>query len=267
MAGVKAKEETAGHGEARLMALRLGSIVVFLAAWQLTAMSHVFSDFLLPSLSTVLARLAQDLVSGDLLRGIGLTLVRAFIGFAAAGVVGVVIGVGIARVPLMRWFFDPLVSAGLPMPKVAFLPIFMLWFGVFDASKILMIAFSSVFPVIVEAWAGTQNIDKYMSWSAMSLGVGKKRFLWEIALPAALPQVFTGLQVALPIALIVAIICEMQMGGEGLGGSIMTDMRFADSPGVFAGIIAIALVGLVLVKAMELLRRRLLVWHQETQGA
>jgi ABC-type nitrate/sulfonate/bicarbonate transport system permease component len=248
-----------------LNALRVGSVVVLLGAWEITARLHVFSDFLLPSLSSVLLRLFHDAVSGDLLHGIGLTLVRTAIGFVAAAIAGVALGVGIARVPLMRWFFDPLVSAGLPMPKIAFLPIFMLWFGVFDASKILMIAFSAVFPVIVEAWAGTQNIDKYMSWSAMSLGVGRKQFLWEIALPAAMPQVFTGLQVALPIALIVAIVCEMQMGGEGLGGSIMTDMRFADSPGVFSGIIAIALVGVVLVKAMELLRRRLLVWHQETQ--
>jgi ABC-type nitrate/sulfonate/bicarbonate transport system permease component len=260
-------EKTAySAGEYGLMALRVGSVVAVLGAWQITAMAHVFSDFLLPSLSSVLLRLYHDLVSGDLIRGIELTLIRTFIGFAMAAAGGVIIGVAIARVPVARWFFDPLVSVGLPMPKVAFLPIFMLWFGVFDVSKVLMIAFSSIFPVIVEAWAGTQNIDKYMSWSALSLGVGKKRFLWEIALPAALPQVFTGLQVALPISLIVAIICEMQMGGQGLGGTIMTDMRFADSPGVFSGIVAIALVGMVLVKAMELVRRRLLIWHQETQG-
>ncbi|MDE2229249.1 MAG: ABC transporter permease [Alphaproteobacteria bacterium] len=253
--------------ESLLTALRVGSGILFFGAWQLTAMSHVFSEFLLPSVPVVAERLWHDLVSGDLVSGIVLTLIRTFIGFALAAVGGIILGVSIARVPLVRWFFDPLVSAGLPMPKVAFLPIFMLWFGVFDTSKILMVAFSSIFPVIVEAWAGTQNIDKYMTWSAMSLGVNRHRFLWEIALPAALPQVFTGLQVALPIALIVDIVCEMQMGGEGMGGSIMTDMRFADSPGVFAYIVAIAIVGMVLVKAMEITRRRLLLWHQETQTA
>ncbi len=222
-------ERSGRAGEYGLMALRVFSIAAVLGAWQITAMAHVFSDFLLPSLSEVLLRLYHDLVSGDLIRGIELTLIRTFIGFAMAAAGGVVIGVAIARIPVARWFFDPLVSVGLPMPKVAFLPIFMLWFGVFDVSKVLMIAFSAIFPVIVESWAGTQNIDKYMSWSALSLGVGPRRFLWEIALPAALPQVFTGLQVALPISLIVAIICEMQMGGQGLGGSIMTHAlrRFA----------------------------------------
>ncbi len=250
-----------------LTALRVGSGILFFAAWQLTAMSGAFSEFLLPSVPAVAERLWRELISGNLISDIVLTLVRTFIGFAVAAVGGVLLGVSIARIPLVRWFFDPLVSVGLPMPKIAFLPIFMLWFGAFDTSKILMVAFSSIFPVIAEAWAGTQNIDKYMAWSAMSLGVTRHRFLWEITLPAALPQVFTGLQVALPIALIADIVCEMQMGSGGMGGTIMADMRFADSPGVFAYIVAIAIVGMVLVKAMEVTRRRLLVWHQETQTA
>ena len=141
MAGVSEKSS-----EWSLMALRVGSVVVLLGAWEFTARLHIFSDFLLPSLSTVLLRLFHDTVSGDLVHGITLTLIRTAIGFVAAAVAGVALGVGIARVPVMRWFFDPLVSAGLPMPKIAFLPIFMLWFGVFDASKIMMIAFSAVFP-------------------------------------------------------------------------------------------------------------------------
>jgi ABC-type nitrate/sulfonate/bicarbonate transport system permease component len=81
-----------------------------------------------------------------------------------------------------------------------------------------------------------------------------------------LPEIFTGLQIAMPIALIVAVVSEMAMGGEGLGGALMTQMRFADSPGVFSGILAIGIAGSIVVKAMELIRRRLLVWHQETQN-
>jgi ABC-type nitrate/sulfonate/bicarbonate transport system permease component len=84
-----------------------------------------------------------------------------------------------------------------------------------------------------------------------------------VVLPAAAPQIFTGLQVALPIALIVAIVAEMKMGGVGLGGAMITASRFADSPGVFAGIVEIAVAGYVLVKLMAVLRRRLLLWHPE----
>jgi ABC-type nitrate/sulfonate/bicarbonate transport system permease component len=87
--------------------------------------------------------------------------------------------------------------------------------------------------------------------------------MWQIVLPAALPQILTGLQVALPLSLIVAVVAEMLMGGYGLGGAMMTASRFADSTGVFAGIVEIAIVGYVIIKAMTMLRRQLLIWHQE----
>jgi len=245
--------------------LRSSSVILLAVAWEVGARMHFVSDFLLPSLSSVLARLFQDVVSGDLLVGLGYTLIRTFAGFTLAATLGIVIGVTIARVRPIRWFFDPVVSIGNPLPKIAFLPIFILWFGVFDWSKIAMVAFSSVFPVVVATWAATENVDKYLVWSAQSLGVSRRELLWQIVLPSAMPEVFTGLQIALPISLIVVIICEMTMGGQGLGGSMMTSMRFADSPGVFSGIVAIAIVGSALVKLMEIVRARLLVWHQETQ--
>ena len=96
------------------------------------------------------------------------------------------------------------------------------------------------------------------------MGASEREMMWQIVLPAASPQILTGLQVALPIALIVEIIAEMVMGGYGLGGAMMGASRFANSPGVFAGIVEIAVVGFFLIKAMAMIRRRLLVWHQET---
>jgi taurine transport system permease protein len=254
----------AGLSALRDLLLRSASIVALLVLWEAFARAHVVSDFLLPSLSVSALRLYHDIVGGDALRGMGLTLYRAFAGYALAAIGGVAIGILIARIAFFRWLFDPLVSIGLPMPKIAFLPIFVLWFGVFDQSKILMVAFSAIFPVIVAAAAAAESVDRTLLWSAQSLGAGRQSLLWQIVLRAALPQIFTGLQVAMPIALIVAIIAEMQMGGEGLGGSIMQSMRFADSPGVFSGIIAIAIVGVALVRGMEMLRRWLLVWHPET---
>ena len=245
--------------------LRRSSSIVFLAvAWEWAAQMHFVSPYLLPSLSSVLERLWQEVVSGDLVAALGRTLLRTFVGFALAASVGVVIGVTAARFRLARWFFDPIVSVGNPLPKIAFLPIFILWFGVFDWSKIAMAAFSSVFPVVVATWAATENVDKFLVWSAKSLGVGRRALLWEIVLPSAMPGVFTGLQIALPISLIVVTICEMTMGGAGLGGSMVVSMRFADSPGVFSDIIAIAVIGSVLVRSMDVIRRHLLVWHAES---
>jgi ABC-type nitrate/sulfonate/bicarbonate transport system permease component len=151
------------------------------------------------------------------------------------------------------------------MPKIAFLPVAMLWFGVFDTSKIFMVVFDAIFPVLTATIAATQRVDTYLLWSARNLGASERELLREIVLPASLPQILTGLQVALPIALIVAIVAEMIMGGQGLGGAMITASRFADSPGVFAGLVEIAVVGVLLIKGTSILRRRLLHWHQETR--
>jgi taurine transport system permease protein len=237
---------------------------LLLAAWQIAATWQLVMPFLLPPPAAVLRWIADDVSSGALIVNVAFTLYRTFAGFLLAAIVGVAIGILMTRVVSVRWFFDPILSFGLPLPKVALLPVFMLWFGLFDASKILMVAFSACFQIIVSTWHGTQGVERELVWSARSLGAKDREILWEIVLPAALPQILTGLQIAMPVCLIVVLITEMQMGGQGLGDSMLAAARYAKTAGVFAGIIEIGVLGLCVIKLMELIRRRLLVWHQET---
>ncbi len=238
-------------------------LIAVVALWEAAARAHVLSAFLLPSPMAVFDRVWDDARSGDLLLNLGATLYRATVGFAFAAVGGVALGIVMARNAVVRWFFDPVVSVAFPMPKIAFLPVFMLWLGLYDESKITMVVFNAVFPVITATIAAADGVDPYFLWSARSLGASERQLLREIILPAALPQILTGLQVALPISLIVEIVTEMLMGGTGLGGAMIQASRFADSPGVFAGILEIAIAGLALVKGISVVRRHLLVWHQE----
>jgi len=240
-------------------------LVVLVLGWEALSRSGVVSTFLLPPLSAVLERVWDDALSGELAINLGMTLYRALAGFAIAAIGGVVIGILMTRNRLVRWFFDPIVSVGFPMPKIAFLPIFMLWLGLYDISKISMAAFNAIFPVIVATIAAAEGVDRHLLWSARSLGASERQLLREIILTAALPQIMTGLQVALPVSMIVTIVTEMLMGGQGLGGAMIAASRFADSPGVFAGIVEIAVAGLCLVKGIVVLRRHLLIWHQEAQ--
>jgi ABC-type nitrate/sulfonate/bicarbonate transport system permease component len=238
-------------------------VIVLLIAWEAVARSGAVTPFMLPAFSAVLERIATDTASGELPVALGLTLWRALAGFFISAAGGVVLGLAMARSRWFYWFFDPIVSVGFPIPKIAFLPIFVLWLGFFDASKITMIVFNSIFPVVTATVVGVYGVEKELIWSARNLGTSERALTWEVMLPAALPQIFTGLQVALPIALIVGVLTEMAMGGYGIGASMQTASRFADSLGVFAGIIEIAVVGYALVKLMALLRARLLVWHPE----
>ena len=235
---------------ARVIIVRLIPIALLGLCWEGFAQSGAVTPFMLPPLSAVLERIWADASAGDLALNTGLTLYRALTGFLIAAGAGVGLGCAMSRSAPARWFFDPIISVGFPMPKIAFLPIVILWLGFFDTTKIAMVVFDAIFPVVTATLAGLQGVEREL--------------MWQVMLPAALPQILTGLQVALPLSLIVAVVAEMAMGGYGLGGAMMTASRFADSRGVFAGIVEIGAVGFCLVKAMAMLRRRLLVWHQET---
>jgi len=240
-------------------------VLVLLAAWETVTRLGLVHPFLLPRLSSVLMRIGANVAAGTVFADLGLTLYRAATGFAIALVVAIPLGVLMARNAGVRWFFDPLISVGFPMPKISFLPIFILWFGIFDTSKIVMIAFSCFFPLVSATYAGTLGVDKWVVWSARSFGATQNEVLREVVLPMALPQILTGVQIAVPVALITTVVTEMLMGGPGIGGSMMQAGRFADSVGVFAGIVEIALLGALVVRAVERLRAYLLAWHPETR--
>ncbi len=243
--------------------LRLTPIVVLLAGWEIFARSGAVTPFMLPTLSAVIERIYDDALGGDLFVNTGVTLYRTLIGFAISAVGGIVLGTAMARNAVAHWFFDPIVSVGFPMPKIAFLPVVILWLGLYDVSKISMVVFDAIFPVVTATMTGIAAVEKELVWSARNMGAKDRELLWQILLPAALPQILTGLQVALPLALIVVVVTEMQMGGYGLGGAMIQASRFANSRGVFAGIVEIAVVGYCLVAVMTALRRRLLAWHPE----
>jgi len=239
------------------------SVLALALAWEAFARSGAVTPFMLPKFTTVMERISADGASGELWSNLGLTLYRSLLGFVVASVVGVGLGFAVAFNRAARWLLDPLISVGFPMPKIAFLPILTLWLGFHDLSKISMVVFDAVFPVLTATIAATLAVERELLWSARNLGASRGQLLREIVFPASLPQIITGLQVALPIALIVCIVAEMKLGGVGLGGAMITASRFADSPGVFAGIVEIAVAGYLLVKLMAWLRRRLLAWHPE----
>ncbi len=243
--------------------MRMSPVLVLLAIWAAATSLHMIKPFLLPSPFAVAGRLWTEVTDGTFELNASLTLMRALVGFGLACLIGLPVGMLIARDRRVRWFCEPLISVGFPMPKIAFLPVFMLWFGVYDLSKIIMVSFAAIFTVIVAAEAGTRGVDRLMVWSARAMGCSERALFYDVILPAAMPQFLTGLQIALPVSLITAVAAEMLMGGAGLGGAMLSAGNYADSVGVFAGIVETSVVGLLAVAGMSWLRRRLLRWHPE----
>ena len=245
---------------------RYGSILVVLILWELTTRTGVFNNFLLPPLSDVLSRGCLDIINGDIPRHAAATAYRAAVGFGLAAVFGVIAGALMSMSAIIRRVMEPIVSIAFPIPKISFLPIFILWFGLDDLSKTLMIAFSCVVPIISATFLGTTTVDKYFLWSARNLGTDRHLLFWKVIIPAASPQIISGLQVAFPLALIVAVVTEMLTGGDGLGGYMIRSVRLAQSDKVFAGLLATLFTGLIFIQGFAILRARLLIWHSETSN-
>jgi ABC-type nitrate/sulfonate/bicarbonate transport system permease component len=161
---------------------------------------------------------------------------------------------------------DPLVSLGFPSPKIAFIPIFILWFGIDHLSKILLVAFTCVFPMIVATHHGASAVSRTAIWSAEAMGTPERKLLSRIILPASLPYIFSGVRVTLPVALITAFTAEMVAGGGGVGGALMFAQRFFQTPTVFVYILVMLLTGFVLDRLMLQVRARVIPWHEETEA-
>jgi ABC-type nitrate/sulfonate/bicarbonate transport system permease component len=241
----------------------IASIIVILGAWELTAQLKLAPALFLPAMTTVIVTLADLIRDGSLPLDLAVSLYRAFAGLALATLIGVALGIAMARSRWLRWLFDPLIALGFPSPKIAFIPIFILWFGIDSTSKILLVAFACVFQMVIATYHAASSVNRIVIWSALSLGSSRSRLMMGIILPACFPRIFAALRVAVPVALITTFTCEMVAGGGGMGATLMYAQRFFESPTVYAYIVAMLTVGLLLDSAMLALKEHFPAWRDD----
>lgn len=237
-------------------AASLAVIGAVVAAWQLLAQARLLPAFLV-SPAAVAGQLVALAVSGELVRHAAASLYRSVAGLALGAGGGVALGLvaGVAR-PVAA-FFDPLVALTYPVPKVALLPVLIVWFGISDLSKIMVIAISCFYPCFIAALYGARATHPTWVWAAQSMGARPARTFLRVVLPAAAPQIFSGLRVALALSFILMLASEM------IGSSNRTGLGFlilaADASGrfdlMFAAIAAIAALGFGADRALLGLRR------------
>ena len=210
------------------------SVLTIIAAWEAVARAGLVSPLFLPPFTRVIAEWWTVCADGSLPADLAISLARAGGGLMLATAMGVPLGIAMARSRFLRWLFDPLIALAFPSPKIAFLPIFILWFGIYSFSKILLVAFACVFPVLIGSSAAAAGVNRVWIWSAYAMGTSDIGMLFRIVLPAAWPRIFAALRVALPVSLITAFTAEMVSGGGGMGATLMYSQRFFESPTVFA---------------------------------
>ena len=192
--------------------------------------------------------------------GDGVSLTRALTGFFCGALAGIILATAMARSALFARLIQPLIFLGYPVPKIALFPIFIFIFGVGSSSKIAFTFLECLYPVVITTYLGIRAIDTRLIWTAQNFGASRPTILRRVVLPAILPSIFSGLRIALPLAITVVVVTEMIGDSSGLGYYINiagTRYRFAY---VYAGILAVGLIGLLLDGALRLLRDRIMHW-------
>ncbi|HWU61284.1 MAG TPA: ABC transporter permease [Ensifer sp.] len=235
--------------------------VLLVAVWQWISNHGYVSKVFLPGPDRAWAALMRDYGSGKLFTEVGETLLRMALGWLVASVIGIALGAVIGISPVARTWIAPSLELIRPLPASAIAPVAIVFLGMTDNMILLLIAFGSIWPMLLTTIHGFSNVHPRLDEVARVLRLGRLERIYKIALPAAMPDILGGLRLGLTIALILAVVGEMITVQGGLGSRILLAARAFRAPDIFAGVIMLGLIGLVTNVALSALERRLLRWQ------
>ncbi len=231
--------------------------VAVIACWEVLGRFAELPPYL--SYPTLIAAALWELVlDGELLGAVATSLLRVLAGFAIGTAVGMCVGLGAGLVTAIRNFFDPLVSFLFAVPKIAFLPVFLILLGIGNPSKIGIVAFSCFFPVFIASRQAGLSVNKRLLWAASNMGATPRTVFLRVLIPAAAPQLFAGFRISLAHAFIVLFAAELIGSHSGLGVLIAEGEDAARFDLMFAAIITFAILGFVGDRILIAIRSRVL---------
>lgn len=230
----------------------------FALAWEIFARSGLFAPAVTPSVVAIGTALVAMIASGMLFVHVLYTLYRIVIGLAFAAAVGVPLGMLMGRFRSVERFVLPLVSVLSPVPSLAWVPVFILWFGLGDAAAMALVFYAAIFPLILNCWTGMRSVNQIWLRAASAMGADDRAIFTKIVLPGALPFVITGLRQAFARAWIAVVGGEMIAATTwGLGWVIFDSKEFLNTDVMLAALFAIGLLGLAFERLVfQALERR-----------
>lgn len=231
--------------------------VAVLIAWESLGRAALLPQYL-STPTAILTALWELTADGELLPAIVASLYRASAGFILGAGAGMIVGLAAGIFQGVRHFFDPLVSFLYAIPKIAFLPIFLLLFGLGHASKISIIALSCFFPMFVASRHAMLSVNKVLIWAAQNMGARGPTMFFRVFIPAAAPQLFAGIRIALAHAFVILFAAELIGSQGGLGTLISDGEDAARFDLMFAGITTFAVLGFASDRILMAIRRRAL---------
>jgi NitT/TauT family transport system permease protein len=232
-----------------------------IAAWQAVASLGWVSPVFLPSPAGIARALAEMAVTGQLWRHLAASAKRILAGFALGAGAGLAFGLALGLLSHARAAGMPIVSALFPIPKIALLPLFILWFGIGEPSKVATIALGVFFPMAIATYSGVDQVPRTLIRMAQSFGVPTAAIVAKVILPGALPGILAGVRISSSIALILVVAAEMIGAEFGIGAFILTAGNLMQTESLLAGVCLLSALGLAVGTAVSAAERRLLAWR------
>jgi NitT/TauT family transport system permease protein len=241
---------------------RYAPLLLLAALWEAAPRLGLVNGESLPPLSAVCRALWTLARDGSLAEHGWSSLENLSAGLALGIVVGVVLGVMMAWYRPMEIVFNPLVRVLYPLPRSALIPVMILWFGLGAKSKIAAVFLGCLLPVVLSAFNGARGVEQVLVWSALAAGASRRAVLWEVVLPAAMPEILAGIRNALALSFILLVASEFLIGQRGMGYLIAFLGDGGTYDGMFAGVAVVSLVGFL----ADRLYLRLMAWALRWRG-
>ncbi|MEU8899583.1 ABC transporter permease [Nocardia sp. NPDC048505] len=242
------------------------AIAAFLLLWQFAPAAGLVDEVFLPPFSVVAEAFADLVRSGEMWNHVSTSLARSVSGFGIALLIAVPLGIAIAWYKPVADLLNPILELFRNTAALALLPVFVLILGIGETSKVALVVYASSFPILLNTITGVRTVDPLLVKSAVSLGLKPVRLFQKVILPAAIPSIFTGLRMAAASSILVLLAAEMVGARAGLGYLITAAQQNFQIPDMYAGILAISLLGLTFNGLLVTLERRFSRWRVESNS-
>lgn len=239
----------------------LAVFVALLCFWEVGSRIGLISALVLPAPSEAFEAFMDLARSGNLQKHLSASLQRLILGFSAGTVLGLIVGTAIGLNSLARAGLAPLVSAIFPIPKIALLPLFIIWFGIGEGSKVATILFGSFFPTVIATYGGIDSVDRTLIRMGQSFGLGRVAIIRKIVLPAALPAILSGMRISASISIILLVAAEMIGAEYGIGAYVLLAGNLMSTDQLIAGVAMLSVLGLVVNWLITRAEKHFLSWR------
>jgi NitT/TauT family transport system permease protein len=242
------------------------TVTGFLFLWQGMVSLRLVNPFFLPSPLAVGKTLLETIRSGELLLHGGVTLGRIFHGFFWGALAGLCLGIPAGWSRKIYEAINPFIAATYPLPKVALLPLIIVYLGIGEMSRLVIISMAVFYVVLINTIAGVRNVDPILVMAAQDLGAKTLQVFKKVILPGALPMIFAGTRLGMGIAFLSTVVTEMIFGDKGLGYFLGVRGNMMDMTGIFAGLTLLGGLSILVTTGMEWVSRKTMPWSRDVQG-